>query len=198
MNNALGQSWLAMVSASLFTVLSVALVGCGPPAMQLAKKRPSMEAPLSAARLVIIRPELAGQSDGIGVSFWQGEQLIGKLEGANAMAVDLPPDTYRLAAVADNIDVIQATVAAGMTYYVYLDVTYTGISMTVQVTPLHQDHEHWGDKEEWLKRCLWVQLVPENAQAIVRTDGSRVRAVLPDFDPEGENKDRAVLEDYGS
>lgn len=177
--------------------LATAPLGCGPPAMQLAQKRPSMDAPVNAARLVIIRPELSGQSDGIGVSFWRGEQLIGKLEGGNAMAVDLPPDTYRLAAVSDNVDVVEATVAAGMTYYVYLLVTYTGISMTVQITPLHSDHEQWGDKEDWLKRCLWIQLVPENAKAIVRTDGSRVRAVLPDFDPAGENSGRAILESYG-
>jgi hypothetical protein len=76
-------------------------------------------------------------------------------------------------------------------------VTYTGFSMTVHSNPLHPQHEHWGDKEDWLKRCKWIELVPQNASALVKRDGPRVNAALAEFDPEGENKDRAILESYG-
>ena len=192
-----GANFGRVVVVTIALAFVATCIGCGPPAMQLAQKRPSMDAPQNAARLVIIRPEQTGQADRIGVSFWDGERLIGKLDGGNAMAVDLTPGTHQLAAVSDNIDVVEATVAAGMTYYVFLEVTYTGFSMTVLVNPLHPEHEHWGEKERWLKRCLWVELVPANAKAILNTDGSRVRAVLPDFDPAGETADRAILEDHG-
>lgn len=158
---------------------------------------PTLQAGPSTAKVVIIRPQRAGQSNRLAVTFWDSTQPVGQFYGGQAMAVELAPGKHHFVALSSNRDVVEADLVAGKTYYLYLWFTDYLAASTIHINPLYPAHKHWNDKERWLQRCRWIELIPQNAALLKQRHGQQVSSALAEFDPAGENATRAIQANYG-
>ena len=71
------------------------------------------------------------------------------------------------------------------------------VGATVNINPLPPNSKHWNDKDKWLERSKYVELIEENKHALIQRYLQRVKDGLAKFDPNGENAKRRIEANYG-
>ena len=180
-----------------FVVFSLVFLGCGAPVTRRLESPPAFTASPSHARVVFILPGRAGAGGQNAVTLWDSQNLIGRFGPNNVLVTDMAPGRHRLVALCTNSDVVEANFTAGKTYYIYLWTTYTGFTTTVHINPLPPGSKHWNDKDRWISRSRYIELIPQNTQQYTQRYGEEVRKALVEFNPSGPNSQRAILSEYG-
>jgi hypothetical protein len=177
-------------------VMSLCLGACGPPVSQYVSAPAAAPNDPNVARVFFVRPGRAGGNNGM-VTVWDSETLIGKVHGNQKFVAYLPAGNHRLVALSDNADVVEASFEKGKTYYVYLWYTDFMVGSTVHINPLPPNSKHWNDKDGWMNRSRWVELIPNNKNSLETKFRPKIRDALNRFDPNSENAKRRIETHYG-
>ena len=189
---------MLLVLVVLSSLMFALLLKCGPPVSRVVARPAFGPVSSGTASVVFVRPGRAGTGvNSAPVSVWDGEKPIGNVLGNQAFVVNLQPGYHRFVATADNTDVVEAELTAGKKYYVYLWYTSFLVGATVNVNPLPPDSKHWKDKDKWLERSKYVELIEENKSILIQRYLQRVKDGLAKFDPNGENSERRIEANYG-
>ena len=109
--------WKVALIAAVFS-----LAGCASPLMKPAANQTVAAAAAQSSRIVFLRPTSFG--GGIQAALFDATtedlKFIGVASAGTKVAYDLPPGKHRLMVVSEAADFLEATLAPGKTYYVYV------------------------------------------------------------------------------
>lgn len=185
---------LAVVSFALAALF----VACGPriPPTRVIQTKSIWPPAAGKAHLVFVRPHRVGDRSP-NVTLWDGTRPLVSLALSQTFQVDLDPGRHELVALTHGADVIEANLAAGRTYYVYLWLTTYLQHTVVHLNPLHPNHKHWKDKDRWIKQSRFVEVIQKNIPSWANKHRARAAEALKKFNPRGEAAKRAIHASYG-
>jgi len=88
--------------------------------------------------------------------------LMGEAVAKSHFAVQVPPGRYFFFAKAENIDVVEANVAAGRLYHVHVIPKIGAWQAHVRLDPIKPNEREWAELPEWIAGS--THLIPIGAQ----------------------------------
>ncbi|MDJ0764610.1 MAG: hypothetical protein QNJ97_16650 [Myxococcota bacterium] len=172
-------------------------IGCGPPAMRNAPKPNAAIRDTSKATVWFVRSSrVLGETGGVS-TVWDSENPLALLTGKQAFRVELDPGRHFFISTSGNTDIVEADLLPGKEYFVYLWYTDFMFSQTVHINPLYEGCEKWENKDEWFDEAIYMELIPENTKNWAPQYLSRVKKAMEEYDPQSDNRKRAILPEYG-
>lgn len=118
------------------------------------------------ALIIFMRPSALGfaiQSSVFDIT--SGEPVfIAIVPAKKKVAHMLPPGTYRFMIIGENASFMDASVAAGKTYYAVVDPRMGMWKARFAFEPVHKAQLGSSDLKEWLADCTWVETTPQALQ----------------------------------
>jgi hypothetical protein len=115
------------------------------------------------ALLVFMRPSGLGfavQSSVFDVTKGDPE-FVAIVSAKKKVAYEIPPGTYRFMLIGEHADFMDATVAAGKTYYAVVGVGMGMWKARFYFEPVKEAQLESSDLKGWLEDCAWVESTPQ-------------------------------------
>lgn len=175
----------------LAAILTLPVIGCGTRFMK-GSDEPMSEPPAGMALVVFHRPSAWDWDDDCPI--YDGTRLIGNLRGEQWFQYPCEPGRHHFIGRAQKVSVIEATLAAGRTYDLVLDVGLGVWKADVVLQPLARDDKRRKKLERWERSDDFLVWRGDTREALAyeeRTLRANERA-LEDF-TRGDKRDRLLV-----
>jgi len=163
----------SLLVAGLLSVLcavSVVTTGCVSPKasqrMTRASASTSLTPPAGKATIVFVRPSKFGFAVVPAILNEKGE-FIGDAEAQAHFAVNVDPGRHLFVCWAENSAALEATVAAGKTYYVEVAPRMGAWVMRCHLIAIKPDSPNWSKLDTWIAKSRRIEVDKEKGAAYV-------------------------------
>jgi hypothetical protein len=172
----------------VLSILALLLFSCGAPLMMKTDK--DYAADEQFALVTFIRPGSGLTSFVSGdqpSEMWDSENLIGVLKGDQSFQYKAKPGNHIFVSRAGNWAFLEADLVAGKHYGIFVKSVpgwkpFGGNSTNIILIPVTKDGE-WLEKcQEWNKKCVSLEPIPENIKNYEKKMKKRVQDSLGNYD----------------
>ena len=181
-----------------FAVFALLLGGCAGQSDYMANvpvEKASYAPKADKALLVFMRPSGLGFAVQSSVFDITGgdPHFIAIVPAKKKIAHEVPAGTYRFMVIGENADFMDATLAAGKTYYALVDPRMGMWKARFGLEPVHEAQLASADLKGWLEDCTWVETTPQ-AFEWAKNNMASIKSKKADYLPDWtKGTEKAVL-----